>query len=766
MVQPASNTASSPALLPKTGDARNRTGIAGYTKHWNADSTKDSAQQMDARKHSYTDVVNGYYDGATELYEFGWGLCFHFARYYKGESFFQAIARHEHYLSAQMGLKPGMHVLDVGCGVGGPAREIARFSGATITGVNNNQFQVDRAKKYTARAGLSNQVKYVKGDFMGLAELFGENSFDAVYAIEATVHAPNFEAIYKEIRKVLKPGGTFGVYEWCMTNRYDASIPAHRKIAHGIEIGDGIPEMRNIQSARDALQAVGFEINHDEDLAERPDEITWYYPLEGDIRKVQTLWDVLMVARMTWLGKILTQNFVYIGEKLGMFPKGTYDVGETLKVAANCLVAGGRAKLFTPMPDLADDPLVQEYGQNNIRLSRTYEGTGARIRRVLQKALRGEAIKIAVVGGSVSAGHGVPVPTTPNNFIFTRILQWFLDTFPDATHELNMDAAIPATTAFYFSYCVLEHIPEDVDLVLMELDINHHDPHEASLKATEALYRTILEMPQKPAIIYLSIFALMFQDMTHGWRHSALISQWFDVPEINIRNFLIPQILKHPEDIPHWYLNWEDLLDTRHINQYGHKTMADMVIGYLREQLCLLQRDGPFELEATTNPSVPTNEIAGSVPRLGMLAPYDEKKALPLLKPFCKSIVSVKNPLYPVRTEGWEAVSRNDKRSYEATVPGSEITFRFPVQDGLVGFYFWRTKDESFGAVDCNIDSDTRPERMRRVVAYDPHWGANIFEHTSELWSDISPGEHEVTCRLIAGPKDGTIFRISAVVTR
>ena len=58
-----------------------------------------------------------------------------------------------------------------------------------------------------------------------------------------------------------------------MTNRYDASIPAHRKIAHGIEIGDGIPEMRNIQSARDALQAVGFEINHDEDLAERPDEI-------------------------------------------------------------------------------------------------------------------------------------------------------------------------------------------------------------------------------------------------------------------------------------------------------------------------------------------------------------------------------------------------------------------------------------------------------------------------------------------------------------
>ena len=56
--------------------------------------------------------------------------------------------------------------------------------------------------------------------------------------------------------------------------------------------------------------------------------------------------------------------------------------------------------------DLIDDPLTQEYGQNNIRLSRTYEGSGARIRKVLQKAMRGETIKIAAVGGSVSTVSG------------------------------------------------------------------------------------------------------------------------------------------------------------------------------------------------------------------------------------------------------------------------------------------------------------------------------------------------------------------------
>jgi sterol 24-C-methyltransferase len=133
-----------------------------------------------------------------------------------------------------MSLRPGMRVLDIGCGVGGPAREIARFSGARITGVNNNDFQIARARKYTAKAGLEDQVDYAKGDFMSLSEQFGEGQYDAsefinirrhhahclVYAIEATVHAPTFEGIYGEIFKCLKPGG---VVRYChLFSRYSA----------------------------------------------------------------------------------------------------------------------------------------------------------------------------------------------------------------------------------------------------------------------------------------------------------------------------------------------------------------------------------------------------------------------------------------------------------------------------------------------------------------------------------------------------------------
>jgi sterol 24-C-methyltransferase len=113
------------------------------------------------------------------LYEYGWAQSFHFSRFYKGEAFAASLARHEHYLAAQMSLRPGMRVLDVGCGVGGPAREIARFADVNIVGLNNNDFQIQRARKYTKRAGLEDQITFAKGDFMKLSEQFGENSFDA-----------------------------------------------------------------------------------------------------------------------------------------------------------------------------------------------------------------------------------------------------------------------------------------------------------------------------------------------------------------------------------------------------------------------------------------------------------------------------------------------------------------------------------------------------------------------------------------------------------
>lgn len=130
-----------------------------------------------------------------------------------------------------------------------------------------------------------------------------------------------------------------------MTDDWDPSIPEHKALAHQIELGNGIPEMRPLRLARQALKDVGFEIEHEEDLADRADVVPWYYPLEGDIFKAQTFWDYLTVWRMSWSGKLVSHNAIRLMEWVGILPKGTYDVSESLKVAADALVKGGQTKV-------------------------------------------------------------------------------------------------------------------------------------------------------------------------------------------------------------------------------------------------------------------------------------------------------------------------------------------------------------------------------------------------------------------------------------
>ena len=94
---------------------------------------------LDERNEKYTTLVNAYYELATMFYEWGWGQSFHFAYQLKHETFQTAIARHEYYLAGRLGVKAGDKILDVGCGIGGPMRNIARFTRASVTGVTLNE---------------------------------------------------------------------------------------------------------------------------------------------------------------------------------------------------------------------------------------------------------------------------------------------------------------------------------------------------------------------------------------------------------------------------------------------------------------------------------------------------------------------------------------------------------------------------------------------------------------------------------------------------
>ncbi|GAB7363103.1 hypothetical protein MBLNU230_g3394t1 [Neophaeotheca triangularis] len=349
------------ALHGKTAEERNsflammqkdhksqKAAVDEYFKHWDNQASADETDAIrEARRNEYATLTRHYYNLATDLYEYGWGQSFHFSRFSQNEPFRQALARHEHYLALQMGIKANQRVLDVGCGVGGPAREIVKFTDCNVVGLNNNDYQIERATHYAQKEGLAHKLSYTKGDFMQMS--FPDNSFDAVYAIEATVHAPSLEGIYSEIYRVLKPGGVFGVYEWLMTDAYDNDNPHHREIRLGIEQGDGISNMEKISTGVAAMKAAGFTLEVSEDLADRGDELPWYWPLSGDLRYMQSVWDLPTLVRMTKIGRGTVHRFVGALETIGLAPKGTQKTADSLAKAADCLVAGGKEKLFTPM---------------------------------------------------------------------------------------------------------------------------------------------------------------------------------------------------------------------------------------------------------------------------------------------------------------------------------------------------------------------------------------------------------------------------------
>ncbi|XP_072951322.1 cycloartenol-C-24-methyltransferase 1-like [Typha angustifolia] len=295
--------------------------------------------EEETRKTNYSDMVNKYYDLATSFYEYGWGESFHFAHRWKGESLRESIKRHEHFLALQLGLKMGMKVLDVGCGIGGPLREIARFSSTSVTGLNNNEYQISRGEELNRLAGLNESCNFVKADFMKMP--FSDNTFDAIYAIEATCHAPDAVGCYNEIHRVLKPGQCFAAYEWCMTDNFDPNNETHQKTKAEIELGNGLPDVRTTTQCLEALKLAGFEVIWEKDLAQ-DSPVPWYLPLDASRFSLTSF-------RLTALGRLITRTMVKALEFAGLAPQGSDRVSSFLEKAAVGLVDGGRKEIFTPM---------------------------------------------------------------------------------------------------------------------------------------------------------------------------------------------------------------------------------------------------------------------------------------------------------------------------------------------------------------------------------------------------------------------------------
>jgi ubiquinone/menaquinone biosynthesis C-methylase UbiE len=114
-------------------------------------------------------------------------------------------------LAQSLDLTANSYVLDIGSGLGGPARTLAETYGCRVTGIDLTQAFCDAAATLSGWVGLGDRVTFQQGDATSLP--FADAHFDAAMSIHVAMNIASKDKMYAETRRVLKRGSRFGVYD-------------------------------------------------------------------------------------------------------------------------------------------------------------------------------------------------------------------------------------------------------------------------------------------------------------------------------------------------------------------------------------------------------------------------------------------------------------------------------------------------------------------------------------------------------------------------
>lgn len=163
----------------------------------------------------------------------------------------------DRWLFAQLGARPSARVLDLGCGFGASTQRWAALGGGSAVGITASAFQVAKATAAADRAGLGGRVRFVRQDFTAP---LGER-FDVVLAIESLGHSPDLPAALGNVRRALRPGGTF-VWVEDLLRMPRVDDPDVQRLATAW----CSPPLRTVEAARAALHAAGLPVRTETDL--------------------------------------------------------------------------------------------------------------------------------------------------------------------------------------------------------------------------------------------------------------------------------------------------------------------------------------------------------------------------------------------------------------------------------------------------------------------------------------------------------------------
>jgi ubiquinone/menaquinone biosynthesis C-methylase UbiE len=159
-----------------------------------------------------------------------------------------------------MHLRAGMHVLDVGCGIGGPARYFAGEQGCRVTGIDLTEEFVRMAASLTRMARLETAATFQQGS--ALAMPFEAASFDGAYMFHVGMNIADKSGLFREVARVLKPGARFAIFDLMRSGDGAFAFPVPWALSEQTSF------VVDAKTYRDELRSAGFKLEHERNRRE------------------------------------------------------------------------------------------------------------------------------------------------------------------------------------------------------------------------------------------------------------------------------------------------------------------------------------------------------------------------------------------------------------------------------------------------------------------------------------------------------------------
>lgn len=354
-------------------------------------------------------------------------------------------------------------------------------------------------------------------------------------------------------------------------------------------------------------------------------------------------------------------------------------------------------------------------------------GNWYRIKQVMRKAQRGEAITVGFLGGSITQGC---LSSTPETCYAYLVYEWWKHKFPD-TDVTYVNAGIGGTTSqFGVARADSDLLSHNIDFTVVEFSVNDDD-NTHFLETYEGLIRHIYGSDRKPAVLIVN--SVRYDDGINAQAQHNHIGEAYHIPCVSMKPTIYAKVADgtiHPQEITP---------DNLHPNDVGHKLMADVIIHFLELVYNNISHDRENEYDMPA--PITANAYEHSTR-------YRNDNIRPVVNGFERDDTP-QNDIREIFRKGWTAGHT-----------GASITFE--VEGSCLAVQYRKSVIQPTPIARAIVDGDAE-HAMILDGNFEETWGDSL--HLDTLAEHLPYGKHTVEIELIETHEDDKVpFYLVSVI--